>query len=382
MLSERSHLEEELDRFESAVHARALGGAPLLDLSDARSPVLDEDDGERVRSALAHALDGMGAAPLASDAIASEAVAASLAEEGARVDPSRVQITASPLEGFAHVLTLLCDPGDELLFLGPADRSLSDLAHAAGVHLAVTSDADPSGAWEHIGERTRGIFLASPTLPTGRYPTRDELEALGALELPLIVDERAHACAIAAPDTRARAAVIEETLVLAIDGLEARGLPVELGWIAIGGPEHLAREAGARLARLAAPTHGARGLLARALPALLAVRGPYATLIAHVQSGLRALRSACDGTRVLAPTVEGGRLAPMRVRDGGAPARAEAGTGEARDVALSLALLERGVRLMPGSAHGLDGHEGWLVASLLADPEALARGVAILAELG
>jgi len=102
--------------------------------------------------------------------------------------------------GAKHTLFNLCmgllSPGDEAIIPVPYWVSYPDMVRVAdGVPVFVDTDIDsdfkvtPAQLREAISDKTRLLFLNSPSNPSGSCYTRDELEALGAvlLEYPQIV---------------------------------------------------------------------------------------------------------------------------------------------------------------------------------------------------
>ncbi|HJL15579.1 MAG TPA: pyridoxal phosphate-dependent aminotransferase [Sandaracinaceae bacterium LLY-WYZ-13_1] len=381
--SGRSDTAREVNALTAALDARRARGAPVIDLTVSNPTVAGLPyDAEGIGAALADpAALSYEPHPLGLPA-ARRAIAAALAEEGVHMDPARVLLTASTSEAYAHLFALLCDPGDEVLVPEPSYPLLEHLAHHAGVHLArypLTYDgrwhADPAALFDAIGERTRALVAVSPNNPTGSYATRDELEALAALGLPLIVDEVFHPYALAAaPKDRARAATLDgrlgEALVFALDGLSKRAaLPqLKLAWTTVSGPDALVEEALARLEVMADTFLSPNTPAQVGLEALLAATEPTrAALTARLEDHLAKLRAACEGTALTVPRVEGGWYAPVRL-----PATET-------DERWALSLLDAGLWVQPGYFYDFPPDESWIVVSLMTPPAPFAEGLAILA---
>src|SRR5690606_27684952 len=176
-------------------------------------------------------------------------------------DPGRIVLTASTSEAYSFLLKLLCDPGDDVLVPAPSYPLLEHLARFESVGVrpyTLTYD----GAWfldlasvrAAVGPRTRAILVVSPNNPTGNYAKRSELAALAELALPIVSDEVFAPFPLARPTDAARSVLeIESVPVFALSGLsKLAALPqMKLGWITVGGPELLVREALARLELLA-----------------------------------------------------------------------------------------------------------------------------------
>ncbi|MEZ4337331.1 MAG: pyridoxal phosphate-dependent aminotransferase [Sandaracinaceae bacterium] len=291
----------------------------------------------------------------------------------------RVLLTASTSEAYAHLFTLLCDPGDEVLVPMPSYPLLAHLAHLSSITLSPYPTrhdgrwrAEPTDLFDAVSERTRAIVVVSPNHPTGAYADRDDLEAFAALGLPLIVDEVFHAYPLEAPADRPRAFALEgtESLVFSLDGASKRlALPqLKLGWISVGGPEAAAMAALERL-ELIADTYLSPSTTQLALPALLSCSTAPDAIRARTATNLAALRAACVDTAATVPKVEGGWFAPVRL-----PATRT-------DEAWALALVEEGVLVHPGYFYDFPDDEAWIAVSLLTPEPDFARGVDQIARL-
>lgn len=374
MFSERSAKSDApTNAWTLAVEARRARGDAIVDLTlsnptQASLPY----DGEAIRAAL-------GAAPVLSyepDPRGWIGAREALVERGLAKHPDHTFITASTSEAYGYLFTLLADPGDEILVPSPSYPLLAHLAHLAGVDL-VPYEARYDGRWrvesaelfEAIGERTRAIVAVSPNNPTGAYLDADELDALAAFDLPLIVDEVFHAYPLEAPASTPRAFTAQETLVFSLDGASKRlALPqVKLGWIAMGGPSQAVQNASARLEWIA-DTYLSPSSAQRALPELLALQTAPNAIRDRIAANLDVLRRSCAGTAASVPKVEGGWYAAVRF-----PATQT-------DEAWALALVEQdGVLVHPGYFYDFPEDEAWLVVSLLTPPETFEQGAAQLA---
>jgi hypothetical protein len=88
------------------------------------------------------------------------------------------------LAGIALV-TVLVDPGEELLFLGDAVPGLVPLVPLLGaraVTLPMHERPDAAALWGAIGPRTRGVVLADPS--------EDELALLSETDVTVVLDRR------------------------------------------------------------------------------------------------------------------------------------------------------------------------------------------------
>lgn len=306
-----------------------------------------------------------------------ELVAASYAERGLSVHPSRIVCTASTSEAYAWLFSLLADPGDEVLVPEPSYPLFSYLAR----HTSVSPVGYPlryDGAW-HLdlpeirrlsGPKTRAIVLVSPNNPTGSYTRRDELEALLDLGVPLVADEvfaryplgegpSANALLSAATATRG--------LVFAMSGLskEAALPQMKLGWIVVAGDPELAEAALARLEVTADTFLSVGAPVQHAAEALLADSGRMRDAIGRrTTRNLAALDAALgSGSAISRLRLEGGWYATLRL-----PAVFD-------DDQWALELLEKdAVYAHPGSF--FDFAEGpHLVVSLLPEEPVFVEGI-------
>lgn len=256
------------------------------------------------------------------------AVAAYYAARGADVPLAHLCLLAGTSEAYAHVLALLCDPGDQVLVPHPGYPLLPMIADLAGVELRPypllydgTWSIDLAGlaAAVDAAPRARAIALVAPNNPTGNYLSADELAALedlaAARGLALVADEvffdypLEHVPA-ASPIDAARA------LTFVLSGLsKVAALPqLKLAWIAARGPDALVREAMRRLELVAdtflsaaTPVQRAAGPLLAAAPAM------QRTILARARANLAALRRACERTSLTPLAVQGGWTGLVRL---------------------------------------------------------------------
>ncbi len=355
----------------------------------AQGPVIDLTVSNPTTAALDGALSEPARLALASPAVlryeplpfglprTRELVAASYAERGLSVHPSRIVCTASTSEAYAWLFSLLADPGDEVLVPEPSYPLFSYLAR----HTSVSPVGYPlryDGAW-HLdlpeirrlsGPKTRAIVLVSPNNPTGSYTRRDELEALLDLGMPLVADEVFARYPLGeGPSTDALTSAVTATrgLVFAMSGLskEAALPQMKLGWIAVAGDPQLAEAALARLEVTAdtflsvgAPVqHAAEALLADSARLREAISRRTTRNLATLDAALGA------GSAVSRLRLEGGWYATLRL-----PALLD-------DDAWALDLLEKdAVYAHPGSF--FDFAEGpHLVVSLLPEEPIFGEGI-------
>ena len=307
------------------------------------------------------------------------AITAYYAARGEIVDTDDVLVTSSTSEGYALLMKLLAEPGDEILVPAPSYPLFDMLAALESVALVRYPLEFASGRGWRIGRealeralspRTRAVVVVHPNNPTGSYVQAQErawLEALCARRgLPLIADEvfldygRGAAC-------ETSFAMTQGALAFALSGLsKLAGLPqLKLGWIALAGPEAARREARDRLEFIADAYLSVGAPVQHAATALLGLRGRVQQqILARVAANEALLRERCadvPGCRVLE-------------RDGGWYAVLELAR-EIDEEALCVTLLEEhGVLVHPGFFFDF-ARPGVLVVSLLARPDELAEGI-------
>jgi hypothetical protein len=293
-----------------------------------------------------------------------------------RVAPEHVALCASTSEAYAWLLKLLCEPGDRVLLPVPSYPLLDYLAALEGVELdraPLFLDGDRfafdfDDLARRVTERTRALFLVSPTFPTGTALRHDELAHVTALcrerEIALVVDE-VFGCwrERDAPELVASAAGEPGALVFVLDGLSKRCLQpqLKLAWLAASGPPAVLDEALRRLEAIADAYLSVNGPVQAALPRLL-------ELAPRLQEPLRARLAA--NRRALASLARGGPCGVLP-SDGGWSAVLRVPRTR-RDEEWALAILDEvGVLVHPGFLFDFPS-EGWLVVNAIA-PEAIFR---------
>ena len=120
---------------------------------------------------------------------------------GVPYDPrGEVIITVGASEAMDATLRAVVDPGDEVIFHEPSFVAYGPLiSFAGGIPVALPTDSGSEfrvsarQIADAIGPRTKAIFLAYPSNPTGAVLERDELEAIADLaerhDLLVISDE-------------------------------------------------------------------------------------------------------------------------------------------------------------------------------------------------
>jgi hypothetical protein len=257
--------------------------------------------------------------------VAREHIAALQGARGLQVHPEHVFITSGTSEAYAHLFTLLCDAGDEVLVPQPSYPLFAYLSAFSDVR-AVPYSLRYDGQWHidlaelraAVSPRTRAVLIVSPNNPTGSYLKRDELHALSALGLPLICDEVFADYALRDDASRARSVLeADDTLVFALSGLSKQAaLPQwKLAWTCLRGPRAQVDEAARRLDLICDTFLSAATPTQHALPHLLELARPVrAAISARIARNLRELRARLGADSPLSLLdLEGGYYATLRL---------------------------------------------------------------------
>ena len=384
MFSHRSAFERDPNELARAVAAARARGARVLDLTEGNPTAAGFPTPPALLAALAHPRGAHYEPHPLGHPDARRAIAEELARGGIRAGAEQIAVVCSTSEAYSLAFRLLCDPGDRVLVPRPSYPLLEHLARADGVDLMPYRLAY-DGAW-HIDladlrararePRVRGMVCVSPNNPTGSFVSREEANALAALDLPIVADEVFAAYPFAAGDRPASlldAAAgdpLRAPLVLSLGGLSKyAALPqLKLAWIAAAGSA--AAEALARLEILADAYLSVATPVQLALPEIFATaRETRAAIADRLARNRAALAGAVAGTAVTALHAEGGWYAVLRL-----PATRS-------DDAWALGLLaECGVLVQPGWLYDFEGGP-FAVISLLVPEPAFAEGVNAIAAL-
>ena len=362
----------------------------LAALRAAGRPVIDLTATNPTRAAFAYPADLLAplAAPAALDyrpqplgaTAARLAVAADYARQGLDVAPDRIALTASTSEAYAILFKLLADAGDEIVIPRPS-YPLFD--HLASLDLVVTRpyDLEYHASWtidfasvsRALSARTRAVLVVSPNNPTGSFVSRDELDRLAALcaerDIAIVADEvfADYELEPGAVASAGRATTIGNALAFALGGLsKSIGLPqAKLGWIAVAGPDSLARAAVDRLELICDTYLSVSTPVQVAAPSLLergaAVRAQIASRVAANYRHLQSAALASPACRVL--RAEGGWSAVLQVP-----------TLESEEDLVVRLLTTAGVLVHPGYFFDF-ARESYLVVSLLTPEPEFREGV-------
>jgi alanine-synthesizing transaminase len=305
------------------------------------------------------------------------------ADRGAAVSPDHIVLTASTSESYTHLFRLLADPGGVFLVPSPSYPLLDPLAALEGVSLRPYRLAY-DGAWhldrpsleQAFAGDVRGVIVVQPNHPTGSCLDGDECALIETLC-------QRHGAAIIADEVfgdfprPGRVAplpsLVGEARVrnFVLSGLsKVCGMPqMKLGWIVVGGPGVARDEALRGLEWIADLFLSVSTPVQVALPTLLAARGTFQR---RVRERLAVNLTRFDGLIARRPELgvlaaEGGWGAVLRV------------PRQRSEEEWALGLLARGVVVHPGHFYDIAG-EGYLVLSLIPEPDLFAAGLARIEE--
>ncbi len=359
--------------------ARA-SGRPLLDLTQSNPTTAGFEGPRDLLEPLASPPSRRYApAPLGTRE-AREAVAADYGRRGVTVAPGRIALTASSSDAYSQLFKLLANPGDEVLVPRPSYPLFDHLASLDALAVR-TYDLEYHGRWSvdmdsvarATTPRTRAILAVSPNNPTGSFLKRDELDALtshaAGAGAAVIVDEvfADYVLDPAAAEAAGRPLEQAEALTFSLGGLsKSVGLPqVKLGWIAIAGPDGLARAALERLEYIGDTYLGVSTPVQVAAASFLSRGAAIRSAIqARLAGNLSALACRLEGAPACrALHVEGGWYVVVQV-----PAI------HSEEAIVLRLLTEDGVLVHPGYFFDFST-EAFLVLSLLTPPDTFATGV-------
>jgi alanine-synthesizing transaminase len=290
-------------------------------------------------------------------------------------------LTASTSESYTHLFRLLADPGGTFLVPAPSYPLFEPLAALEGVALRPYRLAY-DGAWhldthsleQAFGPDVRGVIAVQPNHPTGSCLDAEERALLAGL------CER-HGAAIIADEVfgdfaRGGAPLpsfVGEARVptFVLSGLsKVCGMPqMKLGWIVVDGPDAVREAALKGLEWIADLFLSVSTPVQVALPRLLAARHAFqARVRERVERNLAALdRLVAARPELSVLDAQGGWAAVVRV------------PRTRSEEEWALGLLRRDVVVHPGHFYDFAG-EGYLVLSLIPEPDVFHAGCARIAE--
>ena len=295
------------------------------------------------------------------------------ADEGAQgiaIHPDDFILTASTSEAYSFLFKLLTDPGERILTPTPSYPLLEHLASLEQISLS-TFPLELHRRWEIHEipsiEGAKAIVVVNPANPTGSFVTAEEQEMLARYGLPIISDEVFLDYPLDATGTTF---VHDDVLTFTLGGLsKSAGLPhFKLAWIRVSGP--LKKEALEALELIADNFLSVSTPVQVALPDILRIAPRIHEAISQrTSSNLRKLRETfASVTSAQVLPAEGGWSAVIRVPRVGS------------DEDLAIALLERGVAVLPGYFFDF-ADEGYLIVSLLTREDVFAEGARRVADI-
>lgn len=118
---------------------------------------------------------------------------------GVSVDPERVIVTSGSSGGLVLLMSLLLDPGDEVLLPDPGYACYPNFVrafHGEPRTFPLRADEgyryDPDAIRRAITPRVRAVMVNSPANPTGAVQPREALAAVAEVGVPVISDEIYH----------------------------------------------------------------------------------------------------------------------------------------------------------------------------------------------
>ncbi len=192
---------------------------------------------------------------------ARQAVARWHERHGVRLDAENLVLASSTSEAYSWLFKLLCNPGDAVMTPRPSYPLFECLAELEGVRAVqyplleeCSWHLDGAALERSLDELARAVVVVNPNNPTGTYLREEEWRELqqfaAARGLALIVDEVFYDYAWRGSSRRVTSlAGPHRALTFTLSGLsKTAGLPqMKLGWVHVGGPEALRREALERL---------------------------------------------------------------------------------------------------------------------------------------
>jgi aspartate/methionine/tyrosine aminotransferase len=129
-----------------------------------------------------------------------EAICAHYADRyGAAVEPGQVIVTNGTSPAMFLLFGALLEPGDEVILSDPHYACYPNFVRFCGgepvkvrVHEEDGFQFRATAIRERLGERTRGVFINSPSNPTGNLLSPERMQRIAALGVPVISDEIYH----------------------------------------------------------------------------------------------------------------------------------------------------------------------------------------------
>jgi len=378
MFADRTNWNLDANRLSEALARHRAIRRPLLDLT-ASNPT--ECGFDYDRPSIMRALSDADALDYKPDPkgleTARQAVAAYYAARSNEVSIENILLTTSTSEAYSFVFRLLCNPGDELLIPTPSYPLFEFLADIQDVKLMrypLVYDyhwqIDFHALEQAITSRTRGVIVVHPNNPTGHFCKPEDLtrlnEVCSARQMALIADEVFLDSVLTGAQPLS---FVTNTgaLTFTTSGLsKISGLPqMKTAWLITTGPEHLRKQALARLEVIADTYLSTNAPMQLATPVFLEQRrGFQKQLMTRVRSNLSELDRQLAGQKSCSRLrMEGGWNTVLRV-----PA-----TRSDEELAIEL-LATRDVYAHPGHFYDFPSN-GYLIVSLITPEPEFAKGI-------
>jgi alanine-synthesizing transaminase len=377
MFADRTNWDLRTNRLSKALARHRVSRRPLFNLSASNPTECGFDyDGPALLRALASPA-ALEYKPDPKGLIAArKAVAGYYAARGNEVPVEDILLTVGTSEAYAFIFRVLCNPGDELLIPAPSYPLFDFLAELQDVKLVrypLVYDCgwriDFLALEQAITSRTRGMIVVHPNNPTGHFSWPEDFARLNdvcsARQMALIADEVFLDSALTEEQPASFATNIG-ALTFTMSGLsKISGLPqMKIGWLITSGPQHLRKQALARLEVIADAYLSMNAPVQSATPVFLEQRhGFQKQLMARVRRNLCELDRQLAGQKSCSRLeVEGGWSAVLRV-----PA-----TRSDEDLAIEL-LETKDVYAYPGYFYDFPT-DGYLMVSLITPEQEFAEG--------
>ena len=378
MFADRTNWNLDANRLSEALARHRAIRRPVLDLT-ASNPTECRFDYDR--PAIMRALSDADALDYKPDPkgleTARQAVAAYYAARSNEVSIENIFLTISTSEAYSFVFRMLCNPGDELLIPTPSYplfEFLADIQDVKLVRYPLVYDyhwqIDFHALEQAITSRTRGVIVVHPNNPTGHFCKPEDLtrlnEVCSARQMALIADEVFLDFVLTGAQPLS---FVTNTgaLTFTMSGLsKISGLPqMKTAWLITTGPEHLRKQALARLEVIADTYLSMNAPMQLATPVFLEQRrGFQKQLMTRVRRNLSELDRQLAGQKSCSRLkMEGGWNTVLRV-----PA-----TRSDEELAIEL-LATRDVYVHPGHFYDFPSH-GYLIVSLITPEPEFAKGI-------
>jgi len=378
MFADRTNWNLDTNRLSEALARHRAIRRPLLDLT-ASNPT--ECGFDYDRPAIMRALSDADALDYKPDPkgleTARQAVAAYYAARSNEVSIENIFLTTSTSEAYSFVFRMLCNPGDELLIPSPSYplfEFLADIQDVKLVRYPLVYDyhwqIDFHALEQAITSRTRGAIVVHPNNPTGHFCKPEDLtrlnEVCSARQMALIADEVFLDFVLTGAQPLSFA-TNTGALTFTMSGLsKISGLPqMKTAWLITTGPEHLRKQALARLEVIGDTYLSMNAPMQLATPVFLEQRrGFQKQLMTRVRRNLSELDRQLAGQKSCSRLrMEGGWNTVLRV-----PA-----TRSDEELAIEL-LATRDVYAHPGHFYDFPSN-GYLIVSLITPEPEFAKGI-------